>query len=171
MRSALAAAATALLAIAAHPREARGEPDAENDRNGVVVLTAQGASFSLGQRRVVNAAPPMVELRGTRRLLSAPWLVPDASLGLLVFPEAVPFVGLGLRAHPLARVSIARHLFARVATQALAVVDGFDLALGGELGAAVERGRLIGHVGVSADRYLVGPRLLLLARLGVGVTF
>ena len=51
------------------------------------------------------------------------------------------------------------------------MVDGFDLAFGGELGAAFERGRLFGHIGLGGDRYFVGPRLVILARLGVGVTF
>lgn len=165
----------AVVVVLGLARTARTEPaesgGAAGDRYGLVFLTAQGVSFSLGRRRVINTAPPIAELRLARRVTRAPWLVPEVGLGLVVFPEAVPFVGLGLRAHPLHSVPVVRHLFARGGVQALTVVDGFDLALGAELGAAIERGRLVGLIATGADRALVGPRLMLLARLGVGFTF
>jgi hypothetical protein len=166
-------AAAILLAVLTSPA-VRAEPadsgPAASDRNGALVLTAQGASFSLGQRRVLNLAPPSAELRLFRRS-SLRWLVPEASLALVVFPEPVPVLGVAARVHPLAGVSYARHLYARGGVQVLAVVDGFDLAIGGEIGAALEHARLVGLVGLSADRTLVGPRLLVLGHLGVGVTF
>jgi hypothetical protein len=78
---------------------------------------------------------------------------------------------MDLRAHPFAGVAGARHLFVRGGVLGLVALDGFDLAVAGETGAAVTGGRLIGWASLGADRFLIGPRLVVLARLGVGVTF
>ncbi len=141
------------------------------DPYAAIVLAATGRSFSLGERRVANQAPPGAEIRLAYRPWCARWSVPDLTLGVIVFPEVVPTLGVGYRVHPFMSTPAARHLFARVGAVGLVSIEGFDLAVTGEVGAAVTKHRLIGWLGLGADRYLLHPRVAVQVRLGVGLTF
>jgi hypothetical protein len=167
-------AAMVIVVASAGARAAAAEPEpaaTPASTRSAVVLATVGRSFPLGARRVANLAPPGAELRVGLRLRRAPWAVPEVGLGFIVFPELVPTVSVGLRAHPLAGRAYLRHLFARAGATALAVTDGFDVALGGEAGVAISRARVIGWAGLGAERFLVNARVAAQLRLGVGVTF
>lgn len=161
--------AIALMAMLGSSSSAIAEPSP--DPYAAIVLAATGQSFSLGARRVANQAAPGAELRLAYRPWCARWSVPDLALGVIVFPEVVPTLGLGYRVHPFMSTPAARHVFVRVGTFGLVSIDGFDLAVSGELGAAVTKHRLIGWFGVGVDRYLIQPRVAAQVRLGVGLTF
>jgi hypothetical protein len=164
--------ATALaLATSGIARADRGAEPRPDPRYTAVALTAVGSSFTLGDRRAVNRAPPSAEVRLGLRPRRARWAVAEVGLGITVYPELVPHLGLGLRVHPLTDVAYARHLFVRLGGSGLVALDGFDLSVGGEAGIAVNRQRVIGWVGLGADRFVIHPRLLVQGRVGVGVTF
>ncbi len=156
---------------AAQPRADQPAPPSGGPTLEVVVVTAIGQSFTLGPRRTANGAPPNAEVRVGWRPRRARWAVAELGLGATVFPELVPTLGLGLRLHPLVDRAYVRHLFARVGASALIVVDGFDLAVGGEAGVAIARQRVVGWIGLGADRFVIQPRLVVQGRVGVGVTF
>jgi hypothetical protein len=162
----LARALAACVALTAAAAPASAEPP----RRSVVVLAATGVSLTLGDHRVVNNAPPSGELRLGWRTRHRLRVTPEAVVAGFVYPELVGAVGVGVRLNPLPATAGLRHLFVRGAVQVLAA-RGSDVAPGVETGAAVEGGRLIAWLGLGADRFLVHPRLVVQARLGVGVWF
>jgi hypothetical protein len=166
-------AAAIVLATAATIGQARAEPPDPRPRPelSAVVVAGFGRSYSLGDGRVANLAPPTAEVRLGLRRACAPWAVPEVALGLIAFPETVPALGLGLRVHPFTSVPFARHSFVRGGVAGLVALDGFDLAVVVESGVAVTHQRVVGWLGIGADRFLVDPRVVAQLRVGVGVTF
>lgn len=144
-----------------------------DDQHSVAAIAAVGKSLT-SDRRVDNLAPPSVELRYGYRLPAQPLVRLEAGLAIVVFPEHIPELRLGARAHvlqPLTMAPVARDLFIGAHLQTLVSIDGFDLAPNLEVGLAVERSRLVGVLAIGVSRYLRGPRLVTEARVGVGFTF
>ena len=137
-------------------------------KTDVVVLAGTGRSFALGDRRVANLAPPSSELRVGFHV--RPRLIVEGGLGLTAYPELVPSALVGLRVHPIV-TGAGRHLFLRGGATTVLAVSGFDLALTSELGGVMRWQRLLGWLSVGGDRWILGPRMSVLARIGVGAEY
>jgi hypothetical protein len=144
-----------------------------SEQHSIMMLSSKGISTAIDPR-VVNIAPPSIELRYSQNLERYSWIEFDAGLALIAFPEHVPELRLGARIYPvraLTQMPVVRDFFLRAGASALLSIDGFDYAPNGEVGFAFSGHGIIFYVALSETYYIQNPRLVTDARIGAGFRF